>query len=97
MSVEQKNIFMKPISVSSINPVYDAKGCITEWGVTVTFQGLNIKPPHARGARVSAKNVEKNTSAEYLFAESVMKQGLERVWSFREAMLRQIARQNEER
>ena len=95
--MNKKQSILKPIGVSPINPVYDMKGCISEWELTVTFCDQDITPPHAKGARVSAKNVNNNTLAKYEFSESVMRQGLERAWTFREAMLKQIARLSEER
>ena len=65
--------------------------------MVVTYDGQNVEPPHARGARISVKNTDKNTLAEYHFCESVMKQGLERAYLFHDAMVKQIARQNMER
>lgn len=89
--------YKKPIEISQIDPVRDDKGCIKEWGIRVTFDGQNVEPPHAPGARFVTKNTEKNTLAEYRFSESVMQIGLQRALLFRDAMLKQIARQNEER
>ena len=88
---------IRPLSVSQINPVYDLKGCISEWQVTVVFKNQNIEPPHAKGAHVSTENVSNTTLAKYGFSESVMKQGLERAWRFREAMIKRIAVLSEER
>lgn len=89
--------YIKPIEVSEIKPVCDTQGRVKEWGVNVTFNGQNVNPPHAPGARFVTKNTDKNTLAEYRFSESIMQIGLERAWLFRDAMLKQIARQNEER
>lgn len=94
MTNQQNNI--RPLSISQINPVYDLKGCVSEWEVTVVFNNQNIEPPHAKGARVIINNVNNMTQVQYKFSESVMRQGLVRAWSFREAMLRQIARLNNE-
>ena len=89
---------LKPIRVSEINPVYNDKGGVTEWGLTVTYCGQDGKPLHVGGARVSIiKNAEKHTLAEYRFPESVMERGFARAYTFRDALLKQIARQNEER
>ena len=89
--------YKKPIEISQIDPVRDDKGCIKEWGISVIFDGQNVEPPHAPGARFVTKNTEKNTLAEYRFSESVMQIGLQRALLFRDAMLKQIARQNEDR
>lgn len=87
---------LKPVGVSPINPVYDMNGCIAEWELTVTFDKHNVKPPHAKGARVSAKNLDNKTLAKYEFSESVMRKGLENAWLFRDAISKQIARLNNE-
>ena len=94
--MNKKQDILKPIGVSPINPVYDMNGCIAEWELTVTFDKQDVQPPHAKGARVSAKNIENKTLAKYEFYESVMKQGLERAWLFRDAISKQISRLNNE-
>ena len=96
--MNKDDIIFKPVKISEIKPVYDVKGIVKEWGVTVTYNNQDIVPPHVKGARVgSVKCEDKNTLAEYCFSESVMRQGLERAWLFREAVLKQIARQEESR
>ena len=96
--MNKDNILLTPVDVSAIDPVYDKDGRITEWGLTVTYNSKDVVPPHVKGARVNnVKSVDKNTLAEYHFPESVMKQGLERAWLFRDAVLKQIARQQESR
>ena len=96
--MNRDDVIFKPVNISEIKPVYDVKGQITEWGITVTYDNQNIVPPHVKGARVTdVKNSDKNTLAEYHFLESVMKQGLKRAWLFRDAVLKQIARQEESR
>ena len=96
--MNKDNMFLTPVDVSAINPVYDKDGRITEWGLTVTYNSKDVVPPHVKGARVTdVKNSDKKTLAEYRFPESVMKQGLERAWLFRDAVLKQIARQEETR
>ena len=96
--MNKDGVFLKPVNISEIKPVYDAKGQLIEWGLTVTYNNQDIVPPRVKGARVDGvKNSDKNTLAEYRFPESVMKQGLERAWLFRDAVLKQIARQQESR
>lgn len=96
--MNKDNVVFRPIDVSAINPVYDNDGRITEWGLTVTYDNKDVVPPHVKGARVNnVKSADKKTLAEYHFPESVMKQGLERAWLFRDALLKQIARQEESR
>lgn len=94
---QQSKYFLHPTEVSALQPVFDAKGCITEWGLTVTFNNQNIEPPHAKGARVTAKVLDDKILAEYKFSESVLNEGIQKAWIFREAILKQIARQNSER
>lgn len=88
---------LKPIGVSEINPVYNDKGGLSEWGLIVTYDGHNGQPLHVGGARVNIKNTDKNTLAEYRFPESVMEQGFVRAYAFRDALLKQIAIRNMEK
>jgi len=92
-----KQTVLRPIGVSEINPVYDDKGNMSGWGMTVTYDGLSGSPLHVGGARIDVKNSGKHTLAEYVFPESVMQQGLRRAYLFRDAMLRQIAIRSVER
>jgi len=91
------NYRLNPTEVSDLKPVYDNAGRITGWGLTVTFNNQNIKPPHAKGARVNAKCVNGKTMAEYNFVECVMQKGLRQALLFKDAMAKQIARLGEER
>lgn len=92
----QQNI-IKPIDISPIEVVLNEKGHVSGWKLVVTFDNQNIKPPHAKGSRVSVEKVKKVLRAKYEFSESVMGRGLEHAFLFGEAMLKQIARQNMER
>ena len=91
---QQANYFLNPTAVSELKPVYDNTGKITAWGVTVTFNNQNIEPPHAKGSRVTTQYIDGKTLAEYNFVECVMKKGLRQALLFRDAMVKQIARQN---
>ena len=96
--MNKDSIILTPIDVSAINPIYDQDGHITEWGLTVTYNNRDVVPPRVKGARVNNVKISgKKTLAEYHFPESVMKQGLERAWLFRDALLKQIDRQQESR
>ena len=94
--MDNHDLILHPTKVSQISPVFDIRGCVSEWAVTVTFNNKNIVPPRASGARFSVKCMENSTQVEYKFPESVLRQGLERAWLFRDAMEKQIARLNNE-
>ena len=95
--MDKNDLVLHPTKVSQISPVFDIRGCVSEWAVTVTFNNKDMVPPRASGARFSVKKLENTTQVEYKFPESVLRQGLERAWLFRDAMKKQIARQNIER
>ncbi len=94
---KKSDYILHPTKVSELEPVYDNAGNITAWGITVTFKNSNIEPPHAKGARVTAKSLGNETLAEYRFSESILLKGLEKAVVFRDAMSKQIARLGEER
>ncbi|MFQ6703778.1 MAG: hypothetical protein ACLRFP_01690 [Alphaproteobacteria bacterium] len=94
--MDKNDLRLRPTDVSQIGAIYDTKGRITGWTLTVTFDSKNIVPPHARGARFSVKPMENSTQVEYKFPESVMREGIQRAWLFKEAIEKQIARLNNE-
>ena len=90
--MENQRLNLHPTKVSQIDAVYDSKGHITDWKLTVTFNNKDIIPPRASGARFSVKCEEDVTQVEYKFPESVMREGIRHAWLFKEAMEKQIAR-----
>jgi len=93
-----KNGF-KPIKVSEIVPVFNDKGGLKEWRLTVLFEKIipfektNNEPPHARGARdISVKLSQNRIEAEYRFPESVMKRGAEHALRFKTQLLFQMGK-----
>ena len=94
--MDNQHLNLHPTEVSQISAVYDTKGHITDWKLTVTFNNKNIVPPRASGARFSVKCMENSTQVEYKFPESILREGIQHAWLFKEAMEKQIARLNNE-
>ena len=90
--MEKNKNALKPIKVSEIYPVYDEKGYIKEYKLTVVFDNVNGNPPHARGANVSVISSNNVIQAEYRFPESVMKRGAEHVLRFKTQLMFQLGK-----
>lgn len=88
---------LKPVTVSEIDPIYNTKGIVTEWKVTVTFD-KDVVPPHARGGYMYKQKVVGNLMpVEYRFRDSVMKRGMENVLMFHKEMMSKLLECNREK
>lgn len=84
---------LKPIKVSEIAPVFNEKGGLKEWSLTVVFDKIDGEPPHARGARdINVKLLKNGLEAEYRFPESVMKRGAEHALRFKTQIMFQMGK-----
>ena len=85
---------LNPVNVSEIDSVLNENGGIKEYRLVVTFETIDGKPPHARGAstkvNVTPLKNKNGFQAEYRFPESVMKRGMENVLRFKTELMFQI-------
>jgi len=109
MKIQQD--IVKPISVSPIKPIYDKWGEIIEWRVIVKTEDTRFLPllwidkafeivPRAKGNySVSfSRDTEKNfTEIKYFFKKGLWNRGYRKACEFRNEILSQIVKQNNEK
>lgn len=86
------------MSVSEITPVYNEKGGVAEWEITVVFEKVSVKLPHARGGYACKQQAVGNVlPVKYYFRDSVMKCGMKNALVFHGEMMERLAKSNRQK
>ena len=103
MNKKDKAFFKDVIDVSSCDPVYNEKGKIVGWKITVECSNVHcFSAPNLRGGWLSSwvQTLDENKKAlhrlTYVFKDRLFGRGAECAWQFRINMLGQLAKKHNE-